>query len=262
MHRVQVIVRIAIIISLAELFIMLVFSAVPHEMGTSTEALLDAALLVALSTPFIYSSVIKPFAMARDEAINRVSYLAYHDPLTNLSNRRFLTEYLDKGLANCARHRGYGALMLIDLDNFKGVNDSYGHEAGDAVLIEIGKRLQAVTRKGDLVSRLGGDEFVIALLKLDEDLEAARDKASRLAIKLRGILEKPIPYESNLLRVDSSIGIRLIGAREEGVHAVIRDADYAMYRAKCAGKGQIVFFEETLLQSGPRVAAQAMSASF
>jgi diguanylate cyclase (GGDEF)-like protein len=256
MHIFGITLRIAIIISLAELFIMQVFAVVPHEMGTNTEALLDAALLVLISTPFIYSLVIKPFVIARDEAIDRASYLAYHDSLTDLSNRRFLTEFVEKGLAGCARHQSHGALMLVDLDDFKSINDSYGHDAGDAVLIETGKRLRSVIRKEDLVSRLGGDEFVITLLRLDGDVEAAQDKALRLAKKLHETLKKPIPYQGNALKVNSSVGIRLIGTREEGLHAVIRDADFAMYRAKHLGKGHIVFFEENPLQKDPGVAVQ------
>lgn len=239
----QVIVRISFIISLAELLIMQVFAVSNHELEANTEALLDAILLVVLSTPFIYGFVIRPFVRARDEAMEKISRLAYYDPLTDLSNRRFFTEYLEKGLASCVRHQCYGALLLIDLDDFKKINDSYGHEAGDAVLVEFSKRLQSAIRAEDLVSRLGGDEFVITLLQLDEDAETAHDKALRVSRKVQEETRNPIVFEGNTLQVTSSVGVRLLETQEDGVHAVIRDADYAMYRAKHSGKGNIVFFE-------------------
>jgi len=244
MSILQVTVRIAIIISLAELFIMQAFAAVLHDLGTNAEALLDAALLVVLSTPFIYGWVIKSFVQERNEAINSISRLAYRDSLTDLSNRRFLTEYLEKGLAGCVRHQTYGGLLLIDLDDFKKINDSYGHEAGDAVLVEVAKRLQTTTRTEDLVSRLGGDEFIITLLQLGETAEMAHEKAMAVARKLQRALKEPIPYKGSTLQINSSIGVRLLETREEGVHAVMREADYAMYRAKRSGKGSVIFFEE------------------
>jgi len=244
MNILQIIVRIAIIISLAELFIMQAFAVVLHDLGTNAEALLDAALLVLLSTPFIYGWVIKPFVLARNEAISSISRLAYHDSLTDLPNRRFLTEYLERGLAACVRHQSYGTLLLIDLDGFKKINDSYGHDTGDAVLVEVAKRLQTATRAEDLVSRMGGDEFVITLLQLGKNAETAHEKAMRVARKLQRELKKPISYKGSTLQIDSSIGVRLLETHEEGVHAVIREADHAMYRAKHSGKGCVVFFEE------------------
>ena len=246
----QIIVRISIIIYLAELLIMQAFMIVPYAFGAQTEALLDSALLVILSTPFIYGLVVKPFVLARDEAIRKVSRLAHHDYLTDLSNRRFLTDYLEKCLGGGARQLSYGALLLIDLDDFKKINDVYGHAAGDVVLVEVAKRLQSVTRAENLVSRLGGDEFVIVLQHLGEDEATAHEKALSMATRFQETLEKPISCGRNVLQVDCSVGIRILGAREEGIHDVIRQADHAMYRAKHSGKGQVVFFEE-IEGSGP-----------
>ena len=252
----HIIVRISIIIYLAELLIMQTFAVVPYAFGAQAEALLDSALLVLLSTPFIYALVIKPFVLARDEAMIKVSRLAYFDSLTDLSNRRFLIDYLEKGLASGVRHRSFGALLLIDLDNFKGINDAYGHDAGDAVLVEVAKRLQSVTRAEDLVSRLGGDEFVVVLQQLGKDDKTAHEKTLAMATRFQELLKQSIPFGSHSLHVSSSIGIRLLDTREEGVHAVIRDADNAMYRAKHSGKGQIVCFEKDYFPSRLRVVGQ------
>lgn len=133
---------------------MLVLGAVPHEASTHSEAFLDAASLVLLSTPPIYWWVIKPFVDARDEALAQVSHLAHVDPLTQLANRRLLSKHLQRAVAGIVRHRIYGALLLLDLDGFKLINDAHGHDAGDAVLVEIAKRMQSITRSEDIVARL------------------------------------------------------------------------------------------------------------
>lgn len=256
MHILQIIVRISIIIYLAEMLIMQAFAIIPYAFGTQTEALLDSALLVLLSTPFIYGLVIKPFVLARDEAIKEVSRLAYHDSLTELSNRRYLIEYLERGLASGVRHHSFGALLLVDLDDFKIINDAHGHAAGDAVLVEVAKRLQSVSRSEDLVSRLGGDEFVVVLQQLGEDARKAHDKVCSMAERFQELLNLPFVIGGNTLFVSSSIGIRILETREEGAHAVIREADNAMYRAKHSGKGQIVFFENDFFSSHLRVVSQ------
>lgn len=240
----QVVIRIAVIISTAEILIMLVFGAIPHEANTYSEAVLDAVLLVVLSTPPIYIWVIKPFVIARDEALAQISHLAHVDPLTQLANRRLLSRHLEKTVAGIVRHKIYGALLLLDLDGFKPVNDAHGHDAGDAVLVEIAKRLQSITRSEDIVARLGGDEFIVLINHLDADERMAHDKASRIARKLIGLVNKPFDFNGKTLHVGASIGIRLLGFEELDAETAIRDADIAMYRAKQAGKGCAVFFEK------------------
>lgn len=239
----QVVLRIAAIVSAVELLIMLVLGVIPLQANTYLAAVLDVTALVLLSVPPIYLWVIKPFVDARDEAHAQISHLADVDPLTQLANRRLLSKHLEKTVAGIVRHKIYGALLLLDLDGFKPVNDVHGHDAGDAVLIEIAKRLKSITRAEDVVGRLGGDEFVVLINHLDADKRIAQDKASRIAQELINRVNKPIDFNGATLHVGASIGIRLLGFEELYTETAIGDADSAMYRAKREGKGGIAFFE-------------------
>lgn len=239
----QVAVRIAIIISSAEFLIMQWFEVIPQESGTHTEALLDAVFLVVLSTPIIYFWVIMPFVNARDEALAQLNQLADTDPLTRLANRRLISKHLGKIIAGSARHKDHAAVLLLDLDGFKLVNDCHGHEAGDAVLVEIAERLLAVVRSEDVVGRLGGDEFILLIQRLGGDERLALNKALRVAEKLINIVNGPFDYNGKTLRVGVSIGVRLVGFKDKDTETVINEADIAMYRAKESGSGRAVSFE-------------------
>ena len=240
----QVALRIAIIISSAELMIMLVLRVIPHEAGTYSVAVLDTALLAVLSIPAIYIWVIKPFVDARDEALSQISHLALTDPLTQLANRRLISKHLGKIIAGSVRHKDHGAVLLIDLDGFKPVNDSHGHETGDAVLVEIAERLRSIVRSEDVVGRLGGDEFVVLIHRLGADERIAHDRALRIAEKLINTINKTFDFNGKTLHVGASIGIRLLGFEELDTETAISEADIAMYRAKEAGRGRAVFFEK------------------
>ena len=237
-----IILRITLIIALAELVIMLLLGGVHYELSYPLEALLDAVLLVGMSTPVIYLWVIKPYVIARDEAIEKVTYMAFHDPLTKLANRRLLVEYLEKMINRIGRHKVYGALLLIDLDGFKPVNDDCGHDIGDAILVEMAVRLQAYVRGDDIAGRLGGDEFIILLNQLDTDQQVARDMALQIANRIQTSIKQPVKL-SQTFEISASIGIRMLGDEKVTVGNLIKDADTAMYRAKQAGKGCTVFFE-------------------
>jgi len=240
----QVVIRIATIIWVAEVLIMLVLWIVPHELNKYSEALVDAVLLVVLSTPAIYMWVIKPFVNARDEALSQISYLAHVDPLTRLANRRLLSKHLEKIVADGVRHKDHGAALLIDLDGFKPVNDIYGHETGDAVLVEIAERLRAIVRSEDVVGRLGGDEFIVLLHRLGADEREARAKVQRISEKLIDSVKIPFEISDKKLYIGASIGIRFLYLEELDADTVIREADIAMYQAKQAGGGCAVFFEK------------------
>ncbi len=239
----QVVFRIATIEVVLELLIMLMFRLVPHEPGTLKEALLDPLILICLSTPLIYFYVIKPFVEARDEALVHINHLAHTDPLTKLANRRLILDYLDILVDGNARHKDFGAVLLVDLDGFKSVNDHYGHDAGDALLIKMAERLRTSVRAEDVVGRLGGDEYIILLRRLGADDKIARYVAQFVAYKLIKQLMEPVEHNGNILLVGASVGIRLFGA-EKDVHQLVSDADAAMYRAKANGKGCAVFFDE------------------
>lgn len=239
----QVIVRIAAIIAVVEFIIMLFLGFGPLALSAVSAAVFDLAVLALLSTPLVYLWVIRPFVTARDDALAQINALAHTDPLTQLPNRRLVSLHLEKFIADIVRHQVRGAVLLLDLDGFKAVNDVHGHDAGDQVLIEIAKRLQASTRAEDVAGRLGGDEFVILIHHLDADERLARDIASQVAKKLVSLVKSPIDFNGTPLTVGASIGIRLLGFEAMDTTTAMREADSALYRAKQAGKGRAVFFE-------------------
>lgn len=240
----QVVVRIAIIISMAEFLIMHLLQVIPHGAEPYSVAVLDTALLALLSIPAIYIWVINPFVQARDKALAQVSCLALTDPLTKLANRRLILKNLEKLIIGSARHHDHGAVLLIDLDGFKLINDRHRHEAGDAVLVEIAKRLQSMVRSEDIVGRLGGDEFIVLLHRLNGDERKARDAALRIAETLIETISRPFHFNDESLQVGACIGVRLLGFEGQDAETAIREADNAMYRAKETGRGRAVFFEK------------------
>lgn len=239
----QIILRIVLIISAIELLIMLCVTAIEYEMDLYSRALLDTVMLVVLSVPAIYFWVIKPFVEAREEALGEIRRLAFTDPLTHLANRRLIATHLGKAIAGSVRHKDYGAVLLIDLDGFKPVNDTYGHEAGDTILVEFAERLRSAVRSEDVVGRLGGDEFVVLVHRLGADKQLANDKAMKLVGKLIDVVNRPFVFDGKTLQVGASIGIRLLGLEQMDTETAIREADMAMYRAKQTGKGRAVIFE-------------------
>ena len=239
----QVIVRIASAIALAEFFIMLVLGYIPHEANTYTDAVIDTTSLVALSTPLIYFWVIRPFVIAREHALDKAHQLAHTDALTALPNRRLITSQLEQLVSDSLRHHEHGAVLLIDLDGFKSVNDTYGHDAGDAVLIEVAGRLRAALRTEDDIGRLGGDEFVALIYRLGTGTQVARDAAQQIADKLIEKIKEPISFHDKTLHVGASIGIRIVGSDLRDAKTALVDADLAMFRAKDAGKGRAAIYE-------------------
>ena len=238
----QVIVRIAIVIFVAELLIMLFFTVIP-ALDWRLLAMFDALLLSLLTAPVICFWVIKPFVKLRDEALQEINILAHTDALTQIPNRLLIIKHLDKLIAESIRHKDYGALLLLDLDGFKAINDTYGHEAGDSVLIEVGKRVSANLRVEDDVGRFGGDEFIALIKRLGGDKQIAKVQAQSKATELIHHLNKPYDYEGNILNFGASIGIRMIGFQTLDALDALHDADTAMFQAKKAGKGIAVIFE-------------------
>jgi diguanylate cyclase (GGDEF)-like protein/PAS domain S-box-containing protein len=175
-------------------------------------------------------------------AEQRVRDAALHDALTGVPNRALVFEYGNHLLAQAARHRSHMALLFIDLDRFKPINDSYGHAAGDHVLREVAKRLAACTRQEDLVGRLGGDEFVILLPHLDR----ARHRAATVARHVVDSLSRPFPFEALELSISASVGISEYPQDGADLGALIHAADLAMYQAKQAGRGSFQFYTAEL----------------
>lgn len=168
-----------------------------------------------------------------------IRQLAFIDPLTQLPNRRFLLDRLRQGLANSDRTRRCGALLFIDLDHFKDVNDTHGHEAGDSVLTEISQRLKHSVREGDTVARLGGDEFIIMLENLGDTAEDATEKAEAIASKVLADLGAPLTVGGHAVTTTPSIGISIFCGQDPGADELLKRADRAMYRAKAAGRNRI-----------------------
>ncbi|GIM80282.1 sensor domain-containing diguanylate cyclase [Actinoplanes auranticolor] len=172
---------------------------------------------------------------AQQRHLAELTRQAYHDPLTGLPNRTHLLERAEQEVADAQATGGRLALLLLDLDGFKRVNDTVGHHAGDALLQAVGRRLESSLRERDVVARLGGDEFAI-LLARDPDATAARSAAERLHARLC----EPYDIEGREVRVGASIGIALFPGEADSMPALMRGADAAMYRAKRGGGGVLL----------------------
>jgi two-component system cell cycle response regulator len=238
----QVLIRIALIELTLELLIMLVFRYFAVDTETLINAVLDPILLVCFSLPLIYLFVIRPFVKAHDEAIIRINHLAHTDPLTKLANRRLIQEYLQVMVESKAKTGEHGAILLLDLDGFKPINDDYGHDAGDAVLVTVADRLKHSVRNKDVVGRLGGDEYIVLLRQLGADLKLATQFAQFVANKLIEEVKLPVKFQGHQLKLSTSVGIRVFGAEHTEVDQLIADADKALYRAKENGKGRAELF--------------------
>jgi len=169
-------------------------------------------------------------------------HLARHDMLTGLPNRRLFQDRLDHALARARRSGRKLALLFIDLDRFKEINDQVGHDAGDAVLQAVAARLAASTRESDTVARLGGDEFVVLL-----DDPSSQDQIATIAQKLLAALKPEIPFESYCLHAVASIGISQYPQDGQTATEILANADRAMYQAKAAGRNCYRFFSPEAL---------------
>lgn len=178
----------------------------------------------------------------RRAAERQIAELAYHDPLTGLPNRALLEEHLALQLAQARRSGRALALLYLDLDDFKLVNDGFGHAAGDDLLRWVAARLQRRVRAGDLLARQGGDEFLLLAADLGED---ARDAAASLASDLAGALDEHFQLAGAAFHVGVSIGISVFPDDAQDADALLRHADAAMYQAKRSGRGRAALYTET-----------------
>jgi diguanylate cyclase (GGDEF)-like protein/PAS domain S-box-containing protein len=173
--------------------------------------------------------------------------LAFYDPLTKLPNRRLLLDRLGKALLTCARTRRYGALMFLDLDYFKKINDLHGHDIGDKLLVEVANRILACIREQDSAARFGGDEFVVMLEGLSESQIEAVTQAEVVAEKIRSALAQPysLKQENEVIvhHCSSSIGVSVFRRHDETMEQLLKWTDMAMYRAKDSGRNAIRFFD-------------------
>jgi diguanylate cyclase (GGDEF)-like protein/PAS domain S-box-containing protein len=177
----------------------------------------------------------------------QVRQLAFHDPLTHLANRRLMLEHVEQAMSASKRSHHHGALLFLDLDNFKSLNDTHGHSVGDLLLIEVAERLKACVREADTVARFGGDEFVVLVCELDTKQHEAVAQAATIAEKIRTRLADPYVLHAAPTapaiehRCTASIGVAVFHGRDESQNSVIDRADAAMYQAKEDGRNRIRF---------------------
>jgi diguanylate cyclase (GGDEF)-like protein/PAS domain S-box-containing protein len=189
---------------------------------------------------------------AAKEAERRIHELAYFDYLTGLPNRRLLIDELSRILPRCARSGQFGALLFIDLDNFKLLNDTLGHDAGDTLLREVAARLRATVRASDHLARLGGDEFVVVLEGLGTSEGEAIIEARMVGAKLLEALARPRALGARPSVSTPSIGVVTFGAGAHSVDQLLRHADLAMYRAKAEGRNTLRFFDPGMQAAAER----------
>ena len=198
-----------------------------------------------------YASLVE-MAIQRHLSEERIRNLAYYDALTQLPNRRMLDDRLSQAMAVSKRSGRYGALMFLDLDNFKPLNDSHGHAVGDLLLIQVAQRISGCIREMDTVARFGGDEFVIMLSELDESRDESAIQARRVAEKVRSLLAQPylLTVKQNGTsdvsiehRCTASIGLTLFINHDATLDDILKWADAAMYQAKDAGRDSICFHD-------------------
>ncbi|MDC9729803.1 MAG: EAL domain-containing protein, partial [Methyloprofundus sp.] len=179
----------------------------------------------------------------RKAASDKIKDLAFYDPLTHLPNRRLLLDRLSQALVGSSRSGYKGALLFIDLDQFKSLNDTLGHDVGDQLLQQVAKRLLSATRKGDTVSRFGGDEFVILLEDLSSEPIEAATKLETIANKIINALNHPYFLGVHERHSSASIGARLFDGQEASLETILKQADIAMYQAKDSGRNTLRFFD-------------------
>ena len=188
----------------------------------------------------------------RKNAENEIKQLAFIDPLTSLPNRRLLQERLRLALLFSARNQRSGALLFVDLDNFKAINDGFGHDQGDLLLQQAAQRLLICVRESDTVARIGGDEFLLMLEDLSEKPHEAAIHAENVGVKILSTLNKPYLLSGNEHHCSTSIGVTLFKGQQQCMEELLKQADLAMYQAKVAGRNTLRFYNpdmQTVLEA-------------
>lgn len=209
---------------------------------------------VFMATLVLVQLMVTALQTQRNIAEERIRSLAFFDPLTRLPNRNLLLDRLRQAMYSSARNLRYGAVMFLDLDHFKNINDAYGHDVGDSLLQEVARRLLLSVRKGDTVSRLSGDEFVVVLENLDQDKHQAAKQAELVAEKIRATLAEifhlTITQNYSTAIIDYytsvSIGISFFRDKADQIDELLKRADLTMYQAKSSGRNAIRFFDPSM----------------
>ncbi len=212
---------------------------------TIFHAQLDCVLIVTDDLPPTIRITVVDITQ-RKESEAEIRQLAFYDPLTSLPNRRLLLERLKRATFRCIRKLQHGAVLFIDLDNFKELNDTHGHSSGDLLLQQVARRLMSCVRACDTVARLGGDEFVVVLEELNKDPVLAASEALKIAEDIQVAFSERYALKSSSYSSTGSIGVALFNRVEESVEMLLQHADVALYRAKLSGQGAISFFDPAM----------------
>lgn len=221
----------------------LIFEAIHTRKNGSLYPVEVSLQLSHSEVPPVFLANIKDISRRKDNE-EKLRYLANYDALTGLPNRSFFIDRLGLAMANCSRTSTLLALMFIDLDGFKLVNDSYGHNVGDELIRQVGQRLQGIVRKSDTAARLGGDEFTIIFTNL-YNLEGMQ----KLAQKVLDTISSPYDIEGIRIHSSPSIGVTFYPFCDDDALQLIKQADMAMYQAKAGGKNQFQFYTASLAKS-------------
>lgn len=200
---------------------------------------------------------------ARKIAEEKIHHLAFYDTLTELPNRQLLLDRLEQALRDVEMTQQLGALMFIDLDNFKTLNDTFGHLKGDALLQKVAKRLTGCVRQEDTVARLGGDEFVVLIQSLGSQPERALSKAQIVANKVLAVLREPYDLAGFEHHSTCSIGVTSFGGQQSSVSDLLKQADLAMYQSKSLGRNMVCFFDpemQAIVTANARLTAHLRAA--
>jgi diguanylate cyclase (GGDEF)-like protein len=231
-----------------------------HIEGMPDHAFLKSAIIslnfmfmtavLTLSCAVLLQQLARSFDELRASA-DSLERLAFFDVLTGLPNRRLLMDRIETLLASSARSATFSAVMFIDLDRFKTINDARGHAIGDALLRMAAERLSQLVRKADTVARIGGDDFVVVLTHLGDDLESATRAARTVADKVRVDIGREFEIEGQLYALTASTGVTMLpksrpATQQQNAHDLLREADTAMYRVKAEGRNGIAFFEAAM----------------
>lgn len=202
---------------------------------------------MALNVSFALDSFTWEEERRRNEA--RINELAYYDQLTGLANRPLLIEHIRQAVAAGIKEAQYNALLFIDLDRFKTINDTLGHDHGDSLLKQVGQRLLAIIPPDDTVARFGGDEFVLLLRGLPADADHAAEAVASICRRVLNAIREPILVEGITCNCTASIGVALFGKYNITPDELLKQADLAMYQAKDAGRNTVRFFDPTMQQT-------------
>ncbi len=189
---------------------------------------------------------------AKKASEDEIRNLAFYDPLSNLPNRRLLLDRLQYEIIEAKRYHHFGAIIFLDLDCFKILNDSLGHHIGDELLIQVANRLKSVLRDEDTACRLGGDEFVVLLPAQSNSAEEAADKSINVAEKIRVLINKPYVLHDNEQTFSTSIGVTIFPTDTEQTSEIIQQADTAMYLSKARGKNRISFYHASMQKAADK----------